>query len=80
MDKKSYYVVTIQRHDGHAIDGCFIASDWTDVERFIRDVYPLRVMAFQFGSPYVAARFVGRYFKLFRLIDPLSYRHDYMEC
>jgi len=80
MDNKTYYVVTIQRRDGHMIDGCFMASDWKDVKRFIRDVYPLRVQAFQFASPYVAARFAGRYFKLFRLIDPLNYRNDSLEC
>jgi len=75
MDNKTYYVVTIQRRDGHMIDGCFMASDWDVVRAFCHKVYPHKVKTSLHTGRYTAARFIGRYFKLFKLIDPLNYDH-----
>jgi len=76
MDNKTYYVVTIQHRDGHMIDGCFMADDWKVVRAFSQKVYPHKVKTSLHTGRYTAAQFIGRYFKLFKLIDPLNYDHN----
>ena len=73
MDNKTYYVVTIQRRDGH------MADDWEVVRAFCHKVYPHKVKTSLHTGRYTAARFIGRYFKLFKLIDPLNYDHNFTD-
>jgi hypothetical protein len=79
MGKGTWWVVTIQRIDGHMTDGVFMTNDWEVIRRFSRKVHPLKVKCSAHLSRYFGARFVGRYFKEFELLDPDTYDLDLCE-
>jgi hypothetical protein len=60
-------------------DGVFMTNDWEVIRRFSRKVHPLKVKCSAHLSRYFGARFVGRYFKEFELLDPDTYDIDLCE-
>jgi hypothetical protein len=80
MSNNIWWAVTIQRVDGHPINGTFMTNDEGLIHTFARTVSPLPVMRTPYYSRRGCAKYVGRMARTHTLIEPESYRADFCQC
>ena len=73
MGSGTWWAVSIQRIDGHIIDGVFMTHDERELRTFAQAVHPLRIRLSAYTSHADCARVVDFLTERLALIDPKSY-------